>query len=98
MGLGHTHTDILEYNTKCILPNEYILSFQKNDQNKQETGDAHQFHAELMGFVLGMGVRRQREAAPPVWSELLLLQLGIQASGERHLEMNTHTVWCQVTV
>lgn len=50
---------------------------------------AHQFHAELMGLVLGMRGRRQGEAAPSVWRELLLLQLGVQATGECHLEMQT---------
>lgn len=48
---------------------------------------AHQFHAKLMSFVLGMRARRQGEAAPPVWGELLLLQLGVQATSECHLEI-----------
>lgn len=48
---------------------------------------AHQFHAKLVGFVLWMGARRQGEVAPPVCGELLLLQLGVQAPGERHLEI-----------
>lgn len=50
---------------------------------------AHQFHAKLMSFVLRMRARGQREATPPVWAELLLLQLGIQAAGECHLEIKT---------
>lgn len=50
---------------------------------------AHQLHAELMGYVLGVRARRQGEAAPPVWGELLLLQLGVQATGECHLEDHT---------
>lgn len=50
---------------------------------------AHQFHAKLVGFVLGMRVRRQGEATPTVWGELLLQQLGIQAMRECHLDVNT---------
>lgn len=50
---------------------------------------AHQFHAKLVGFVLGMRVRRQGEATPTVWGELLLQQLGIQATRECHLDVNT---------
>lgn len=50
---------------------------------------AHQFHAKLMGFILGMRVRRQGEATPTVWGELLLQQLGIQATRECHLDVNT---------
>lgn len=47
---------------------------------------AHQFHAKLVGFALGMRVRRrQGEATPMVWGELLLLQLGVQATRECHL-------------
>lgn len=58
------------------------------NQNEEETQMlAHQFHAKLMSFVLGMRARRQGEAAPPVWGELLLLQLGVQATGECHLEI-----------
>lgn len=48
---------------------------------------AHQFHAKFVGFVLGMRVRRQGEATPPVWGELLLLQLGVQATCECHLDI-----------
>ena len=46
---------------------------------------AHQLHAKLVGFVLWMRARWQGEAAPPVWDELLLLQLGVQATRECHL-------------
>lgn len=48
---------------------------------------AHQFHAKLMGFVLGVRAGRQGEATPPVWGELLLLQLGVQATRECYLEI-----------
>lgn len=41
-----------------------------------------------MCFVLGMRASRQGEAAPPVWGELLLLQLGIQAT--RECDLQTH--------
>lgn len=47
---------------------------------------AHQLHAELVGFKLRMRTWRQGEATPPVRAELLLLQLGVQATGEGHLE------------
>lgn len=50
---------------------------------------AHQFHAKLMGLVLRMRARGQSEATPPVWGELLLLQLCIQAAGECNLEIYT---------
>ena len=49
---------------------------------------AHQFHAKIMGFVLGVRARRQREATSLVCAELLLLQLGIKATGECHLEID----------
>lgn len=52
---------------------------------------AHQFHAELMCFVMGVRGRSQGEAAPPVGGELLLLQLGVQAAGECHLKIHIHT-------
>lgn len=48
---------------------------------------AHQLHAKLVGFVLRMRARWQGEAAPLVWDELLLLQLGVQATRECHLEI-----------
>lgn len=47
----------------------------------------HQFHAKFMGFVLRKRAMRQGEVAPPVWGELLLMQLGIQATSECHLEI-----------
>lgn len=50
---------------------------------------AHQLHAELVGSALGVGVGRQREAAPAVWGEPLLPQLRIQAARERHLHGKT---------
>lgn len=49
----------------------------------------YQFHAKLMSLILGMRARRQAETAPPVWDKMLLLQLGVQAAGERHLEIHT---------
>lgn len=54
---------------------------------------AHQFHAKLMGFVLGMRTRRQSKVAPPVWDKLLLMQLSIQATGECNLEIYTSRLW-----
>lgn len=48
---------------------------------------AHQFHPKLMGFVLGVGVRRKGKTTPTVWDELLLLQLGVQAMRECHLDV-----------
>lgn len=48
----------------------------------------HQLHAKLMGPVLGMRVRRQRESTPTIWSELLLQQLSIQTTCERHLHIS----------
>lgn len=50
---------------------------------------AHEFHAKLMGSELGVRVRRQRETAPPVWSERLLQQLRIQTARECHLHGNS---------
>lgn len=80
--MGLTETDITP-SLRAILPNAQ----QKTDQNEEET---HQFHAKLMRFVLGMRARRQSEATPPVWGELLLLQLGVQATRECHLQIYTH--------
>lgn len=48
---------------------------------------AHQFHSKLMSFVQWMRARRQVVAASSIWSELLLLKLGIQAAGEFNLEI-----------
>lgn len=45
----------------------------------------YQLHAELMSLIVRMSARRQAEAAPLVWEKMLLLQLGVQAAGERHL-------------
>lgn len=41
-----------------------------------------------MGFVVRMSARRKVKATPPIWRELLLLQLGIEAAGKRNLEMS----------
>lgn len=49
---------------------------------------ADQFHAEFVGFVLGMSRRGETEATSPVGGELLLLQLSVQASRECHLHVN----------
>lgn len=49
---------------------------------------AHQLHAKLVGSVVRIRVRRQRETAPPIWSELLLQQLSVQTTRERHLHGN----------
>lgn len=48
----------------------------------------YQFHAKLMSLILRMRGRRQAEATPPVWDKMLLLQLGVQAAGECHLEIH----------
>lgn len=48
---------------------------------------ADQFHAKFMGFVQGMSRRGETEATSPVGGELLLLQLSIQTSCERHLQI-----------
>lgn len=49
---------------------------------------ADQFHAEFVGFVLGMSRRGETEATSSVGGELLLLQLSVQASRECHLHVN----------
>lgn len=95
MGLvgGHTQTETDPFSTghhaSYQMHNKSIILYiQTTDQNGEETQMmAHQFHAKLMGFVLGMRARRQGEAAPPVRGELLLLQLGVQATRECYLEI-----------
>jgi len=54
----------------------------------------HQFHAKVMSLVLWMRAGRQGDSTPPVWGEMLLLQLCIQAAGERHLEIYTELLLC----
>lgn len=81
MGLGtenrHTH--------KLRAIDSYLRSAQQRWVKKE----THQLHAKFVGFVLRMRARGQSEATPPVWGELLLLQLGVETACERHLEKHT---------
>lgn len=58
---------------------------------------ADQFHAELVDFVLGVRGRRKSEAALPVGGELLLLQLGVQAPSECHLNVCREAMLTKLT-
>ena len=55
-------------------------------ERKTVQGGTHQFHAQLVGSILGVRAGWQGEATPPVRVEVLLLELGVQTAGELHLE------------
>lgn len=76
LGVGCTHTYVI---TTTVAGH---LTKGVTDQG------ADQLHAKLVGSVVRIRVRRQRETTPPIRSELLLQQLRVQTARERHLHEN----------
>lgn len=76
------------HEASCYTENTKVCAHNQSMRRWRQRKRINQFHAKLMGFVVRMSARRKVKATPPIWRELLLLQLGIEAAGKRNLEMS----------